>query len=201
MLLEKSTTIGTGCATQPVPPPTEIRVWDPLVRIFHWSLVTLFVFAFATGDALERPHEIAGYAVLGLVIFRIAWGFVGSKHARFGDFIKRPSRVRAYLAEALRFRSQRYIGHNPAGGAMIVLLLVMLLVISATGIAMTTAPFWGVEWVEAAHEASVNLTLVLIGLHLTGVVVSSLAHGENLVRAMITGRKRAAGADDQSRDD
>ncbi len=199
MLLEKSTTIGTGCATQPVPPPAEIRVWDPLVRVFHWSLVTLFVFAFATGDVLDRPHEIAGYAVLALVIIRIAWGFVGSEHARFSDFVRRPSQVRAYLAGALRLRSRRYIGHNPAGGAMIVLMLVMLLVISATGIALTTDTFWGSAWMEAAHESAVNVTVVLIGLHLTGVVISSLAHGENLVRAMITGRKRPAGADDQGR--
>lgn len=200
MRLEKSATTETGCATQPVPLPAEIRVWDPLVRVFHWSLVTLFVFAFATGDALDRPHEIAGYAVLGLVVFRVAWGFMGSKHARFRDFVRRPSQIRAYLAEALRFRSRRYIGHNPAGGAMIVLILVMLLVISATGVALTTDAFWGSAWMEAAHEVAVNLTLVLIGLHLTGVVVSSLAHDENLVRAMITGRKRPAGADDQGGD-
>lgn len=200
MHLENSSTTGAGCVTQPVPPPAEIRVWDPLVRVFHWSLVTLFVFAFATGDALDRPHEIAGYAVLGLVVFRIAWGFMGSKHARFRDFVRRPSQIRAYLAEALRFRSRRYIGHNPAGGAMIVLMLTMVLVISATGIGLTTDAFWGSAWMEAAHETAVNLTLVLIGLHLTGVVVSSLAHGENLVRAMITGRKRPAGADDQGGD-
>lgn len=192
---EASESIGAGGSAPLAPAPAEIRVWDPLVRIFHWSLVALFVFAFATGDELDLAHEIAGYAVFGLVVFRIVWGFVGTEHARFGDFVRRPSQVRAYLAEAVRFRGRRYIGHNPAGGAMIVLLLMMLLVISATGIALTTQAFWGSKWVEAAHEAAVNLTLCLIGLHLIGVAVSSLSHGENLVRAMVTGRKRAPDAD------
>ncbi len=172
--------------------PAEVKVWDPLVRIFHWSLVALFIVAWATGDEVKRLHELAGYAVLGLVAFRIVWGFIGTKHARFTDFVTGPSTLGAYLRDMLRFRAKRYIGHNPAGGVMTVTLLMMLSVIGGTGYMLTTDSFWGVEWVEEAHEIAVNLTLGLVLLHVTGVVFSSFAHSENLIRAMITGHKRAS---------
>lgn len=168
-----------------------VKVWDPLVRVFHWSLVIAFVVAWATGDELQRVHEIAGYTIAGLVAFRIVWGLVGSTHARFTDFVRSPAAVARYLLNTARLRARRYLGHNPAGGAMILALLVMLAVICTTGFLMTTDAFWGVEWVEETHEVAVNLTLVLIGLHLAGVAVASIEHRENLVRAMITGRKRA----------
>lgn len=168
-----------------------VRVWDPFVRIFHWSLVGLFAVAFATGDGSERLHLAAGYAIAGLVLLRLVWGFVGSKHARFNDFVRTPAEVSRYMALAIRFRAPRFLGHNPAGGVMILALLAMLIGISATGFMMTTDPFWGVEWVEELHEALVYASLGLIALHVAGVVVSSVEHGENLVKAMITGRKRA----------
>lgn len=171
--------------------PRTIRVWDPLVRLFHWALVAAFAIAWATGDELQTVHEIAGYTIAGLVAFRVAWGLVGSTHARFTDFVRSPAAVARYLVDTARLRARRYLGHNPAGGAMILALLVMLAVICATGFLMTTDAFWGVEWVEETHEVAVNLTLVLIGLHLAGVAVASFEHRENLVRAMITGRKRA----------
>jgi cytochrome b len=168
-----------------------VRVWDPFVRIFHWSLVGLFVVAFATGDGSERLHLAAGYAIAGLVLLRLVWGFVGSKHARFNDFVRSPTEVSRYMALAMRFRAPRFLGHNPAGGVMILALLAMLIGISATGFMMTTDPFWDAEWVEELHEALVYASLGLIALHVAGVVVSSVEHGENLVKAMITGRKRA----------
>ena len=95
-----------------------------------------------------------------------------------------------YLRDTARLRAKRYLGHNPAGGAMIVALLVMLSIIGATGFMMTTDAFWGVAWVQDAHETAVSLTLGLVVLHILGVIVASYEHGENLVRAMITGRKR-----------
>jgi len=176
-------------AADPRPVPT-VRVWDPFVRIFHWSLVGLFVVAFATGDEMERLHLAAGYAIAGLVLLRLVWGFIGSKHARFGDFVRGPAEVRSYLGQAMRFRAPRYLGHNPAGGLMILALLAMLIGISATGFMMTTDAFWGAEWVEDLHEALVYVTLGLVGLHVAGVVLASVEHGENLVKSMITGRKR-----------
>ncbi|PSC06314.1 cytochrome B [Alsobacter soli] len=171
--------------------PKVVQVWDPFVRVFHWSLVGLFALAFVTGDEIEGVHVAAGYAVAGLVGLRVLWGVVGSRHARFGDFVRSPASVLAYCRAVAAGKAPRFLGHNPAGGAMIVALLTMLAGISATGFMMTTDSFWGSEWVEDLHAALVYATLGLIGLHVSGVVLSGLAHRENLVKAMITGRKRA----------
>ncbi|MEI2385064.1 cytochrome b/b6 domain-containing protein [Breoghania sp. JC706] len=170
--------------------PDEVRVWDPLVRIFHWSLVAAFTFAYLTGDEWQSAHETAGYVIVGLVAFRLLWGLVGPHHARFASFVRGPAAVIGFLRDSVRMRAPRHIGHNPAGGAMVIALLVMLAVITGTGIMMTTDRFWGVEWVEDVHEIAANLTLGLIALHVAGVVLASFEHGENLVRAMVTGRKR-----------
>ncbi|WP_445503843.1 cytochrome b/b6 domain-containing protein [Microvirga sp. G4-2] len=169
-----------------------VRVWGPFVRIFHWSLVGLFALAFVTGDEVEWLHIRIGYAVAALVALRIVWGFVGSAHARFSDFVHSPRATMAYLLQAAQWKAPRYLGHNPAGGAMVVALLLMIAGIASTGFAMTTDAFWGSEWVEDLHEVLVYTTLGLIVLHVAGVVFSSLEHGENLVKAMITGRKRVS---------
>ena len=186
-----STDLAISDRAGPARRQAEVKVWDPLVRIFHWGLVTAFLVAWATGDELKQVHVLAGYCVIGLVAFRIVWGFVGAKHARFAGFVRGPRAVTGYLRDTAGLRAKRYLGHNPAGGAMIVALLVMLSVIAATGFMMTTDAFWGVAWVQGVHEAAVSLTLGLVVLHILGVVVASYEHGENLVRAMVTGRKRA----------
>lgn len=181
----------TGRDTRPAPDRGEwVRVWDPLVRVFHWSLVAAFAFAFLTAEEWDGGHEAAGYVVAGLIGFRLLWGIVGTRHARFGDFLYRPATVVAFLRDSIRLRAARFLGHNPAGGAMVIALLLMLGVITGTGHLMTTDAFWGVKWVEELHELAANLTLGLIALHVLGVLVASFEHGENLVRAMITGRKR-----------
>ena len=167
-----------------------VRVWDPIVRLFHWSLVIAFTVAWLTGDELKRVHEWAGYAIVGLLVIRIIWGLVGTSYARFGNFLYRPSTVVRFLLDTARFRAGRYLGHNPAGGAMVVALLAMLAATTATGIMMTSDTYWGVEWVEDAHEIAANLAIALVGLHLAGVFVANAEHRENLVGAMITGRKR-----------
>ena len=162
----------------------------PLVRAFHWSLVVAFAVAWLTGDELERLHEATGYVIMALLGVRIVWGFVGSIHARFSDFVYRPSHVIGYLADTARLRAKRYLGHNPAGGAMVIALLVALTTTAGSGFAMTTDAFHDAHWVEEMHEVMANAVFLLVGLHVAGVAVSSLAHRENLVRAMITGRKR-----------
>lgn len=169
--------------------PAEVRVWDLPVRIFHWSLAALFTAAWITADEWDRAHELLGYMVGGLVLFRVVWGFIGSRHARFSDFVRGPRTVLEYLGAMTRLRAPRHLGHNPAGGVMVIALLVSITAIVATGVMMTSDAFWGAEWVEDAHEIFVNLTLLLILLHVAGVVFASIEHGENLVRAMITGRK------------
>ncbi|MCL4767236.1 MAG: cytochrome b/b6 domain-containing protein [Hyphomicrobiaceae bacterium] len=167
-----------------------VRVWDPFVRVFHWSLVILFAVAWATGDELQLLHEWAGYAIAVLLAARVVWGIIGTTHARFGDFIYRPSAVASHLADSLRFRARRYLGHNPAGGAMVVALLLTLALTAATGILMSGEAYRDAHWLEDIHEMAANLMLLLIGLHVAGVILASFEHRENLVKAMLTGRKR-----------
>ena len=173
-----------------VTPPATVKVWDPFVRVFHWSLATLFLVAYVTGDDAEQVHIAAGYVIAGLVASRVVWGFVGPCHARFADFVRSPRQVLGYLRDMALFRAPRHVGHNPAGGAMILALLVMLTGTAITGIMMTTDAYWGAKWVEEVHEAFANLTVGLIVLHVLGVLLAGVAHGENLVKSMITGRKR-----------
>ena len=163
-----------------------MRIWDPLVRVFHWGLVAAVATAWLTADEVQPVHEFAGYTVAGLVAFRLIWGFAGSRYARFAQFVKGPGATRAYLRSMLRGNERRYLGHNPAGAAMIV------------------APAWAdgdgddhgegreVEGpLKEVHETLANLMLLLVAAHIGGVVLASIRHGENLARAMITGDKRA----------
>lgn len=196
----RSDAVGAGGAVPPAPtitadgrdaaPAGTVRVWDPFVRVFHWSLVGLFALAFATGGEVEWLHLLAGYSIVALVALRVAWGFVGPRHARFSDFVRPPREVQAYLRDAIRLRAPRHLGHNPAGGTMVLTLLAMLAGIGVTGFMMATDAFWGAQWVEDLHEGLVNATLVFIAIHVGGVLFASLVHGENLVRSMIAGRKR-----------
>lgn len=166
-----------------------VRVWDPFVRLFHWSLVALFAAAYLTGDELDQAHEILGYAIIALLALRIVWGFVGSPHARFSDFVYRPATVVAYARDAVALRARRYLGHNPVGGVMVLLMIAGLLVTAGSGWLLTTGE--EAHWLEEVHEVAANGMLVLILLHVLGVLFSSFEHGENLVRAMVTGLKRA----------
>jgi cytochrome b len=174
-----------------VPAPPTVRVWDVFVRVFHWSLVALFVVAFVTGDTSEDLHIAVGYVIAVLVALRVVWGFIGSRHARFSDFVRSPAETLDYFRKAVRGRAPRYLGHNPAGGLMTLALLAMIGAIAATGYLMTTDAFWGSELMEELHEGLVYATLGLIVLHVAGVVLASLEHRENLIKAMFTGRKRA----------
>jgi cytochrome b len=179
-------TIEAGGAT----PPATVKVWDPFIRVFHWSLAILFLVAYATGDEIERLHIAAGYVIVGLIALRLAWGFVGPQHARFSSFVRPPRDILAYLRDIAMLRAPRYLGHNPAGGAMVVALLAMLGGTCVTGYAMTTDAFWGAKWIEEVHEVCANLTLGLVIVHVLGVIVASFEHSENLVKSMVTGRKR-----------
>lgn len=173
-------------------PPATVKVWDPFVRVFHWSLVALFATAYVTGDEIERVHIAAGYAIAGLLALRIMWGFVGPRHARFANFVRPPREAFGYLRDALLLRARRYIGHNPSGGLMIIALIVMLVGTCATGYLMTTDAYWGSKVLEDVHGALANATVALVVLHVLGVLVASFEHGENLVKSMVTGRKRAS---------
>lgn len=171
--------------------PGKMRVWDPFVRAFHWLLVAGFIvnyFELVRGGKL--PHQIIGYVMVGLVVLRILWGFLGPRHARFRDFVVHPIAALRHLRETLAHRDQRHVGHNPAGGAMVVALLVTILLVGLTGWLNTTDWFFGSDFMEEAHEILASLMLALVGLHILGVFHASWRHRENLVLSMVTGRKR-----------
>ena len=169
--------------------PATLQVWDLGVRTFHWSLVAAMAYEYFFEPG-TRWHNAIGYAILGLVGFRLVWGFVGTRHARFADFVASPLVALRYAFDIVKGHPRRYIGHNPAGAAMVVALLLAVTATAGSGWAMTTDALWGSEWIEELHEGLAYATLGLIGLHVLGVVAASLQHGENLVRAMVTGRKR-----------
>jgi cytochrome b len=204
-----------------------VRVWDPLVRLGHWVLVAAFFVAYLTEDELLGIHVWAGYIAGAIVLLRIVWGFLGPRHARFSDFVRGPEKILAYLRDLLLFQAPRHLGHSPAGGAMVIALLLSVGATVGTGLLGygaehrgPFAPFFaaggnpslaliapavadeergrvreerGGKVFEDIHEFFANLTLVLILLHIAGVGLASIVHRENLVRAMITGDKRADG--------
>lgn len=169
-----------------------VPVWDGFVRLFHWSQAVLIAVCWVTADELKTVHEAAGLFIAGLLALRLIWGLIGSRHARFTGFVRGPRAVLAYLAAMRRGQEPRYLGHNPAGGAMVVALIRTVATTALTGWLQTTDAFWGSELMEEIHETAATLILVLVALHLGGVILASLRHGENLVRAMIDGRKRPA---------
>lgn len=169
--------------------PAIVKVWDPFVRIFHWSLVALFALAWVSED-LQSLHQPVGYAILGLVVLRVFWGFVGPRYARFSDFVRSPKAIFAYGRDLLAGRAPRCRGHNPLAAVMVLALLTMLIATDTSGWMMTLNAYRSAEWLEELHEGLASVTLGLVSLHVLAVAVMSLVHGENLVRAMITGCKR-----------
>lgn len=200
-----------------------IKVWDPLVRLFHWSLVLFFVVAYLSGEEESDIHIYSGYIVLGLITFRLLWGFIGTKYARFSNFVRAPKDIIDYLKSFLKGHPKHYLGHNPLGGVMVVTLLISLFMVSYTGLKLyaveeglgplaegnnislisrayadsdehkedkysvnkDSEDFW-----EELHEFFANFTVFLVLLHIAGVYFSGHLHKENLVKAMITGRKK-----------
>ncbi len=189
-----------------------VRVWDPVVRVSHWLLAAAVITDWIT-DEPRWLHVWLGYLAAALVVLRVVWGFIGPEHARFSGFVRGPAEVFGYLAALVRFSSKRYLGHSPAGGAMIVALLFMVAATAVTGFVnqaqdMGAGPLSGVVakverpprvpgqrrpplLSKQVHETVANITLLLVVFHLGGVALASAAHKENLVGAMFTGRKRA----------
>lgn len=188
-------------------------VWDPFVRIFHWTLVAAFAVAYITEDEALALHVWSGYLVGGLLLARIVWGFVGPQHARFADFVSGPIRAWRYLIDLILLRARRHVGHSPAGGIMVLMLMVGCLATVWTGLELYAAEdgkgplahatpviaqalaageisLGGGEFWEEVHEVLANLTFLLVLLHIGGVVLASILHRENLIGAMFTGRKR-----------
>jgi cytochrome b len=196
---------------------SDIQVWDPFVRVAHWTIALGFFVAYLTEDA-RQVHIWAGYVVGVLIVARVVWGFIGTRHARFADFVTGPVTASHYLWDLTRGRAKRYVGHSPAGGAMVIALLVSLAATVATGLigyaqegGRPLAPlyaetlsagartFTGEEneggsrrdenIVSELHRAIANVTLGLVVFHILSVFLASFMHQENLARAMVTGRK------------
>lgn len=202
----------------------QIKVWDLFVRIFHWSMVALMIISYLSGELEFEIHSYAGYAIFGLVLMRVIWGFIGSHYARFNSFVFSPSTVLSYMKSIISGSPKRFLGHNPAGGLMVVALLITLCATTLSGMKLYAieegeGPFANdnqislvtqayadsdstsdkhknsideeaEEFWENIHESSINLLLFLILLHVLGVALTSAQHKENLVRAMITGKKQ-----------
>lgn len=181
-----------------------IKVWDLLVRVFHWSLVAFFSISYLSGDDFEQIHIWSSYAVLFVIFIRLVWGLVGSPYARFSQFVQPPKVIVQYLKDILNNRAKRYVGHNPAGGAMIIVLLIFILLTGLSGLLLYgledhAGPFAFLfqtqnesleELLEESHELLANFTILLVIVHISGVLFESYRHKENIIRAMITGYKK-----------
>ena len=182
----------------------EVKVWDILIRVFHWTLVFAFIIAFITEDDLMTLHTWDGYFILALVGLRVIYGFIGTRYARFSSFIFKPSMAVRYLKEVLLFKARRFLGHNPAGGMMILFLLISLSLTACTGLFALAVeeragpfsdilgyfPYWFLAPMEDLHEVMAYFTLLLVFAHIAGVLIESIVHSENLIRSMINGKKR-----------
>jgi cytochrome b len=173
---------------------SRILVWDIPTRFFHWSLVLCFVVAYLTSESerWQLWHVTAGYLFGALLLFRMVWGLIGTRYARFGNFVRRPKAVRAYLAGLLTRHPEHYVGHNPAGGWAILGMLGLGMLTVLTGWASFSD--FG-DWFGELHEGIVNVLLLIIAIHVGGVMVSSLLHRENLVRSMVNGYKLGNASD------
>ena len=205
-----------------------VNVWDPFVRLFHWLLVLAVITQLLSAETFTTLHFYDGYFIAVLLILRIVWGFVGSKHARFSDFIYPPKDVFAYLKGLVRRQPINYVGHNPAGGAMVMALLLVLCLTAFAGmktlgtlgegpLADATGQWMAPAYADSGendgqmrppqdqhdgdgkigsyeiwktiHVSLVSVLMILVVLHLCGVIASSYMHKENLVLAMVTGKK------------
>jgi len=172
----------------------KVLVWDLPVRVGHWLMVGGFVLAWLTSESesLRLVHVIAGATVFAVALFRLPWGFIGSRYARFADFVRGPAAVKEYATGLMKLEPAHHVGHNPAGGWAIVLLLGLGILSGASGWSIYNDV--GGHWLEELHEGLAATMLTVVLVHLAGVFTGSLVHGENLVAAMLSGRKNGEAA-------
>ena len=194
-----------GVSRQPLAEQS-VLVWDVPTRIFHWLLVALIVASLVTGNVggltFMRIHMLSGYAILALILFRVIWGFIGNTHARFSNFVAGPLTAIGYARGLVSGSGRAYLGHNPLGGWSVLVMLVLMLVQAATGLCanddiFTEGPLAGrvgkatSDFLTGIHQTNANLLYVVMAVHVIAVL-GYLFKGDNLIRPMITGRKRVA---------
>jgi len=179
-----------------------VTVWDLPLRVFHWALVLLFAVAYLSGSrpGYYEVHKASGYAILGLLVFRLIWGFIGPVPARFASFVKGPAAAFGHLKELLQRRHRPLPGHNPLGGWAVVAILALMAVQSVSGLFATTFDYEGPlarllsdagqDMMAGLHAFTMNLLLAVLAVHLVGIAVTSLLCRENLVASIIPGRKQ-----------
>ena len=185
-------------------PHKEVYVWDIVVRLFHWLLIILYCVAYLSEDLFLTVHAWAGYAIALLLVIRIIWGIIGTKYARFTDFIYPKNTIKQFIKDTFSLRAKRYLGHNPAGGVMVFALMTLLSLTICFGLILFgieegrgplattlsgTSHFWG-DIIDTLHEFFAHTTLALIVIHIFGVLVESLINHENLAASMINGYKK-----------
>jgi len=172
---------------------TSIRVWDRFVRVFHWSLVLCVLANYFIIDDGELIHQWIGYTASGFVVARIVWGFVGSRHARFSDFLPTPTRLKQHVSRVVAGEPDFHPGHNPLGALMMLALITLVLALGATGFMQTLDAFWGEEWLQELHEILGSTLIGFAVLHAAAAIIMSRIEGINLIGAMITGVKARSG--------
>lgn len=164
-------------------------VWDRFVRIFHWTLVLCVLSNFFVFDDGKDVHQWTGYLAVCLVVMRIIWGFVGTKHARFSDFFPTPTRIIHHIQALKSGVREEHAGHNPLGALMMLTLISVVLCLGITGWMQTLDAFWGEEWLQEIHEFIANTLIALATVHAAAAIVMGRLEKTRLIRAMFTGRK------------
>ncbi|MDD2810657.1 cytochrome b/b6 domain-containing protein [Rhodoferax sp.] len=172
----------------------KILVWDAPTRVFHWLLALSFAGAYITSesDRLMGVHLTLGYTMVGLVAFRVVWGLIGTRYARFTSFIRGPEAVAQCASDMLQLKPKHSVGHNPLGAVSIVLMLLATLVVVYTGWVYFNG---AAHSVKEIHEGAAGLMLAVVGVHVAGVLLASVMQGENLVGSMISGYKQGLSKD------
>jgi cytochrome b len=171
-------------------------VWDLPTRVFHWSLALSFLGAWLTSESerWQLWHLSFGYSMALLIAFRLVWGVVGTRYARFSEFVRGPGAVLTYFRSWLKLRPLHYVGHNPAGALAILAILGITAALVASGYASYEE--LGGDWLSEVHEALANVLMAVVVLHIAAVILTSLLHRENLIRAMLTGKKIVAAGEE-----
>ncbi|MCB1777298.1 MAG: cytochrome b/b6 domain-containing protein [Candidatus Competibacteraceae bacterium] len=166
-----------------------VRVWDPFIRIFHWSLVTCVAVNYFVMDDGETLHQWLGYLASALVVARIVWGFIGPRYARFSGFLPTPARLKHHVNNLLSGQQDDYPGHNPVGALMMIMMMALVLALGVTGFMQTLDAFWGEEWLQELHEVLASTLIFCAGFHALAAIVMSYFERTNLIKAMFTGVK------------